>query len=189
MRPDRFGVPQILRRSGSRSRDFAVELNAAACSALAEDALLTGRRPCEAERNPRRRPDRTQRPRHRASPTSLGVPPTPPRSAARGRSSHSRVGKDANTVALAVADEPKTVVLDLVDPLRRSRDGAAKGREAGFDEADWPASGSGGTPEHVAYITVERANAKSTITAAPPSAFRAAQTERLGCTAGTARTG
>ena len=98
-------------------------------------------------------------------------------------------GKDANTVALAVADEPKTVVLDLVDPLRRSRDGAAKGREAGFDEADWPASGSGGTPEHVAYITVERANAKSTITAAPPSAFRAAQTERLGCTAGTARTG
>ena len=98
-------------------------------------------------------------------------------------------GKDANTVALAVADEPKTVVLDLVDPLRRSRDGAAKGREAGFDEADWPASGSGGTPEHVAYITVERANAKSTITAAPPSAFRAAQTERWGCTAGTARTG
>src|SRR5262249_29491286 len=39
--------------------------------------------------------------------------------------------------------------------------------EAGLDEANRAASGSGGALEHVAYITVERANAKSTIKAAP----------------------
>ena len=75
----------------------------------------------------------------------------------------SPAAKNAQVIAVPTADEPEAVVLNLEDPLRPGRRRVGQGREARFDEAGWPASGNGGAPEHVAYIPVERASAKSTI--------------------------
>jgi hypothetical protein len=51
-------------------------------------------------------------------------------------------------IALAPADEPTPVVLDLMCPLRPGRYRVGHGRQTWFDKAIGVANGSGRAPEH-----------------------------------------